>query len=196
MKRFFAVVGIILALSIGSTLSKGILSHFALMRKVKQAKKEINFDKVWLDLSVEYSEKFKKNIDAIAEIILNDVEQTCLKNQIPFSDLEKEQLKKAIVLIILKFDYYGYFFDSKKLFWQKMEMTEDDFARTIIRIDNAEDMMNLRKRVKAAAAAVGEQVFESKGQDVIKSINTVMNNFWQKKKLELIKMKSMQLPKS
>lgn len=196
MKRFFSIIGLVLALSIVNILSKGIWNHFALMRKVKQAKKEINFDKTWLDLSVEYSEKFNKNIDTIAEIILNNVEQTCLNNQVPFTNSEKEQLKKDIVLIILKFDYYGYFFDSKKLFWQKMEMTEDDFARTIIRIDNAEDMMNLRKRVKAAAAAVGEQVFESKGQDVIKSINTVMNNFWQKKKLELIKMKSMQLPKS
>ena len=196
MKRFFSIIGLVLALSIVNILSKGIWNHFALMRKVKQAKKEINFDKTWLDLSVEYSEKFNKNIDTIAEIILNNVEQTCLNNQVPFTNSEKEQLKKDIVLIILKFDYYGYFFNSKDLFWQKMEMTEDDFVRTIIRIDNAEDMMNLRKRVKAAAAAVGEQVFESKGQDVIKSINTVMNNFWQKKKLELIKMKSMQLPKS
>ena len=148
----------------------------------KQVKQEFQFDYFWKKTSVELTRSFKDNVEILADNTISNVEQDCLKYKIPFTNEEKKELKDNLVEILLRFNSYEYFYNSKSLFLQKMGTTEAELTETLNSIKTEKEVSNLDKRMRKAAFFVGSQMWKS--PKLKKSINKLLDDFWKRKESE------------
>lgn len=177
--RWSGILVAILILSFGALYST---SNFK-KNESKQVKYEFQFDYFWKKTSVELTRNFKDNVEVLADNTISNIEQDCLKHKISFTAEEKKELKDNLVEILLRFNFYEYFYSSKNLFLQKMGVTETELTKTLNSLKTAEDVSKLDKKMRKAAFFVGSQVWKS--QDLKKSIDKLLDDFWKKKNQKL-----------